>query len=305
MPDRHDTMGKIFVAGTGRSGTTVLNWILGRHPDVWMVPDESRFIVDGDGLRDLIPNLCERYSVGACGLALTRFIEYMRVGLPRTNATEAWEFDSRFDKLIGEDNYYPPLDAFLAAITAYEFNGGPWPKHFTERGDLIALARTLVSDMFGRPASAAGKKAWVEKTPDNLIAMDLLWELFPEATVVHIKRDPRGVLHSLMKQPWAPGTLPEATSYLASIYWGWTMLKGRLDFDGRNYLEIKLEDLAAQPEEQLSQLAGVTGLAAGGFDVRLLDLHRVNYWQAEMPKASQVYCEQRLAPYFDVMGYAI
>jgi hypothetical protein len=305
MQDHLGELGKIFIAGTGRSGTTVLPEFFGKHPDVWLVPYESKFIVESDGISTLIPLLCERYSVTASHLALARFIDYMRVRIPLKTATEEWELDCQFDKLIGEDSYYPPLDAFEAAITDYKLNGTPIPKHFSRRAELIALARTLVSEMFGRPTLSAGKSVWVEKTPSNIVAMDLLWELFPEATIVHIKRDPRGVVHSFMKQDWAPATLPEATSFVATIYWRWLMLRRRLDLGGRRYLEIKLEDFARSPEEYVPQIAAMTGLSAAQFDVRGLWPRVVSNWQTEMPKASQAYCERKLARYFDLMGYSI
>ena len=49
-----------------------------------------------------------------------------------------------------------------------------------------------------------GRRDWCEKTPFNILCMDFLWELVPEATIVHIKRHPVAVVASHVDQPWAP-----------------------------------------------------------------------------------------------------
>ena len=38
--------GPFFVGGTGRSGTTRLTTVLGQHPAVYALPDETRFLID-------------------------------------------------------------------------------------------------------------------------------------------------------------------------------------------------------------------------------------------------------------------
>ncbi|MEN3615876.1 hypothetical protein AAH979_41110 [Plantactinospora sp. ZYX-F-223] len=43
----------IFVAGTGRSGTSQLADVLGEHPQIHRIQIDTRFIVDPGGLRDL------------------------------------------------------------------------------------------------------------------------------------------------------------------------------------------------------------------------------------------------------------
>ena len=52
----------IFVAGTGRSGTSQLADIIGQHPQIHRIPMETHFIVDPGGLRDLADALTVRYD---------------------------------------------------------------------------------------------------------------------------------------------------------------------------------------------------------------------------------------------------
>jgi len=65
LTDDLDILGKIFIAGTGRCGTTLLHSILGTHPEAFKIPFESKFIVEADGLNALIPSLHSRFSITA------------------------------------------------------------------------------------------------------------------------------------------------------------------------------------------------------------------------------------------------
>ena len=156
--------------------------------------------------------------------------------------------------------------------------------------------------MFGAPTFAAGKKFWVEKTPSNLIAMDFLWDLFPEATIVHIKRNPRGVLFSFLQQDWLPRDLKQVTNFLSHIYWRWMTLKPKLDLPSRRYVEIKLEDLSRQPQETMETVAKVAEIDSD-FKFQLLKPDVVDRWQTEMPAEQREYAEQELGRYFGLMGY--
>lgn len=303
MHETCETLGKIFIAGTGRSGTTLLHRIIGTHPSVYQVPWESKFIVEGDGLNALIPRLCDEFSISASDLALLRFMETM--GVPAQPLTQdSSELDLRYADHIGAENYYPAVKDYLRAISDGDVLDAPYPKRFDHRGELITLTRAFIARLFGEAAIKSQKRFWVEKTPSNIIALDFLWELFPEAAVINIKRDPRGVLWSFMEQPWWPNELERAATLLEHIYWRWARLKSRLNLTSLRYREIKLEDLASRPAESLAKVAETTGLTPE-FSWTGLDLGMVDRWKSEMPAAHQRYCETRLAPYFALMGYDI
>ena len=68
----------VFIAGSGRSGTTVLKRLLARHRSVFALRDEARFLTDPDGLRALCDALSEGWSTPSSQQALTRFQRLMR-----------------------------------------------------------------------------------------------------------------------------------------------------------------------------------------------------------------------------------
>src|ERR671917_152318 len=72
----------IFVAGTGRSGTSQLADILGQHPQIHRIPIETRFIIDPGGLRDLADALTTRYDAFVGEDALRRLSDLLTVRLP-------------------------------------------------------------------------------------------------------------------------------------------------------------------------------------------------------------------------------
>jgi len=42
----------------------------------------------------------------------------------------------------------------------------------------------------------AGKKRFIEKTPDNILHLDLIWKQWPDAKVIHVLREPKDVYSS-------------------------------------------------------------------------------------------------------------
>lgn len=303
-----DALGKVFIGGTGRSGTSLLAGIVASHPQIQGLGVESKFVVEADGIAALIPALTERFSVGAADLALLRFMAQMGLDETGRPMQDPGSHVSDLARRFGPDVYWPALDRFVAAITAFRVSTRltpdpmPFPRHFEDRSLLIALTRCFLSDLFGARCLKAGKAMWSEKTPTNLIELDLLWEIFPEARFLHITRDPRGVLHSLMQQDWAPQDLHQATAFLRTIYIRWQRLKPRLPLPDPRFLEIRLEDLCAIPDEVLDQVAATLGLP-DRFARRQVDAAQASRWQTEMPAAHRAHCERELADVFDLMGY--
>ena len=57
MNNNTQQLPRIFVTGTGRSGTWILYRALGCHEAIHILPREMRFIIDPDGLMDLVDAL--------------------------------------------------------------------------------------------------------------------------------------------------------------------------------------------------------------------------------------------------------
>jgi hypothetical protein len=313
----------VFVAGTGRSGTSLLADVIGEHPRFHRIPVETRLIVDPGGLRDLADALTARYDPYTGDDAIRRLSDMLTADLP--GRYDSWR-RMTVPQAIGEQNYRDAVRRLWQDLVAVTFDEpapdaeagpagrvpGPFgtpprrrviPRYFGDRGELIAILRRAVSTMFGGAAAAAGKPAWCEKTPFNLLCMDFLWELFPEAAIVHVKRHPVAVVASHVDQPWAPSTVEGALAWLRPVYDRWLAWKAAACLSGRTYLEVRAEDLAADWPARRRELFGLLG--AGDFATE--SEFRPGVLRArdgQFDRRTREYVERELGGIIAAMGYA-
>jgi hypothetical protein len=104
-----------------------------------------------------------------------------------------------------------------------------------------------------------GVKRWADCTPDHVLYLPKIKQTIPEALVIQIIRDGRDVALSMEKQGW-PKQLPwdRASRRMAgAVYWEWMVRKGHADGErlGSDYLEVRYEDLVANPREVLQRVS--------------------------------------------------
>lgn len=317
------TPSPIFVAGTGRSGTSQLANILGEHPRIHRIPIETRFIVDPGGLRDLADALTIRYDPFVGEDALRRLSDMLTVRLPGRLDRDRGH---TVPEAIGERHYWDAVGrlwpelvacAYDESVPAAGSGHADWPagpfepqshrrtiaRHFGDRRELLEILRRAVDTMFGGAAADAGKPAWCEKTPFNLLYMDFLWELVPEATIVHIKRHPVSVVASHVDQSWAPPTVDGALAWLKPVYDRWLAWKATADLTGRRYVEVRAEDLAANwPERRraLFELLGVDDHATRS----AFQSHHLESRDDQFDRGTREFVERSLGDVIPAMGYA-
>ena len=132
----------------------------------------------------------------------------------------------------------------------------------------IHTTADAVAGLYAAYAAAHGKPRYGDKTPSHLGSVELLARSFPSARFVHIVRDGRDVVPSVVKMPFGPDGFAEA-----ALSWERRVQEGRragLALGPSRYLEIHYEALVADPAAVLAEVCGHFGLE---YEPAMLEYH--------------------------------
>lgn len=206
------------------------------------------------------------------------------VGCPRSGTTLLQRMLNAHPLLaVANDSHFIPR-----AIDRVGLDEGMtlWPAHVdfvrtykrTVRLDLPAEAfepeadsgtyPKYVSQIYRAFAAAKGKLLAGEKTPDYVKRIDLLHRLFPSAKFLHIIRDGREVVQSVLewsndrKGPAKLKIWDQNPFAVASLWWAHQVESGLRS--GRNldglYMEVRYDELASDPEPLLGRIVEFLGI---------------------------------------------
>lgn len=112
--------------------------------------------------------------------------------------------------------------------------------------------------VMGSIAEQQGMVRWADCTPEHVLHIAKIKRELPDALIIHIIRDGRDVALSLDKQGWIrPLPADRRTSWqVAGYFWEWMVQAGRKVGPeiGRDYLEVRFEDLVDRPRETLARI---------------------------------------------------
>lgn len=220
----------LFICGHPKSGTSLLRALLDGHPQLVVYPEESVFF--------------RRYLPKAAGKNINQQLELADQYLIHIFA---WNQENPPPSQAGfPDRDYSAIsfDAVRTEMHGY-ITANP-PRH---SGDLLSAAVLA----FGQVTSqvSADSKYWVEKSPYNEHETKTIFSWWPQATCVHVVRDPRdNYLSYHRKHPdWAAEFFTK--NWIKSTEAG---LQNR-EFHGRDsYLILRYEDLVEFPEKVINQI---------------------------------------------------
>lgn len=178
------------------------------------------------------------------------------IGSPRSGTTAlAWALNEHPD-LAASDESQILVDLFASGNLDrnYEREGNAsWlRKQGIERAEFLADVGLGFNRLFTR---VAGGKRWVDQTPYHTVMVEWLAEMFPGAKFVHILRDGRRVVHSMINYGArfggkAPGA-PWSASFQAACETWARFTRTAMDFQAAHpdrCLTIRNEDLVGDPE---------------------------------------------------------
>jgi len=240
------------------SGTTLLHNILAAHPVFFAAAAETRYFAYLPFLKRLYPDLDEDETLINLILMLAELIEQGGPDRLRTLPR-------------GYRPVPPPLDeADVRAIVAAT----------QPRTHGVAFRAT-----FEHLTARAGKKRWIEKTPQHVFLVDEIRQSVPEAQFVEILRDPRDILASKKKRTRSVRATDPAerrVRQLERVYDPlWDALEWRLAVRAGqraratypdHFYSVRYEDLVQQPETTVRGVCAFLGL---DFSPQMLD---VRWW---------------------------
>jgi hypothetical protein len=216
-------------------------------------------------------------GVGRSGTTL------LRVMLDR-NSELAIPYESFFVvPLARRHGRRPKLDAFLEDLERFYqlYEWGIEPDDVRPRLREGMTTGEAIAAVFEVYAEREGKPRWGDKTPLYMQSLPLLERLFPDARWVHLIRDGRDAALSFLALPegfsgktWAqPRTAAQFAARWRSEILAARRLRG-------HYLELRYEDLVAEPERELRSVCEHASLT---WEPAMLDHTGVSK-VAEMPE---------------------
>src|SRR4051794_23401536 len=128
---------------------------------------------------------------------------------------------------------------------------------YVDRGVFLDALRDFCDAIFGGllEVIAPDARYLVERSPMDTDVLDLIGDVYPDATVVHIIRDGRDVARSLVSQHWGPASIAEAAGE-------WRDAVERARRAGAalaHYHEVRYEELLANSAEGVRALYEAIG----------------------------------------------
>ncbi|WP_243042647.1 sulfotransferase family protein [Dyella sedimenti] len=221
-------MRRTFVVGCPRSGTTIVQALLARHPAIYTLPETAFF-------EQLHGDLAWRWGDAQVRPSRRRWRQ--RLGLTRRHMREA--FAALHLQLTGRRPIRP---TGLHRRT---------------------LAQRFLALLDGS-AAAAGRQMWLEKTPNHLLYIPEIQALAPDARFIHVVRRGEDVLASLMDVYLRFEN--DAAFGGGAVHWARRWNRA-VDIHGRyvghpSHHFVFLEDLVHQPEAEWERLCAFLDLPA-------------------------------------------
>jgi len=198
----------VIIGGSGSSGSTLLAAILGSHPEIICGPEMSFF------------NKQVIYD------DYTRFQKMLPVWLKKGIPTNGYVLYSGFFR--GRE-YYGVKDNQIL----------DWANEARSLREFVMLFQSHI-------LLKQGKVRFAEKTGSNAYCLQEFIKIFPECKIIHLVRDGRDVVCSLMKRGM--------TLFRASSHWMYNTSAAMACRDLPQYLEISYEDLVTHSTDVIKQV---------------------------------------------------
>jgi hypothetical protein len=223
-PMDNETIRILYIAGSGRSGTTIMARLLGELEGFVNVGEAARYLFDA--------NLRARNAPCGCGDAVSDCAFWREIigAIPP-------ELPHRGAKLIRMRHF---------ASLLMRGKGSGFPAEFADiPRALEEVYRTIVRNTSCRVVVDSSKN------PANALMLSLLPSV--ELHVLHVVRNPQNVVASWGRKKGYLATHP--AHRVIAWWWSYNLLSEALKFRAQTYRRIRYEDFARAPQEFLAEVA--------------------------------------------------
>jgi hypothetical protein len=213
----------IFVVGSPRSGTSILTWCLGQHPNI-LALEESNWL---DGLS---------YSLQHCYATGSSRGERSQLSALKVSRPAFFE-------------------AFAAAV--HEIVFGHRHSYEAARSQEAIASSTQLAGIEVSRSSSDPKRRWVDGTPEYSLAIPGIKTLFADAKFIHLVRDVESVVKSMLTFHRFSGIRLVGTEQEAYEYWLRTVracLEAERAYGSNVVMRVRFQDLVASPEATLASI---------------------------------------------------
>ncbi len=162
------------------------------------------------------------------------------------------------------DHYVMPVQHAWRRSVEGGSRGFGLAAYFGDAQFQTALKSFLTSLLYPMVASLRPGEFFLEKTPSNALYLKEITALLPDCRIIHVLRDPRDVVASLLAASntwgsrWAPRNARRAIRtwkhHIARVR------EASSTLEPWQFMEVRYEDLHAQPERVLRECVGFLGL---------------------------------------------
>jgi hypothetical protein len=218
----------IFVVGSPRSGTSILTWCLGHHPNIFPVPESN-------WMGDFAVNVAVAHQIGSA-----------RGGLSILSAMD-----------IRDDEFFAAFGRSVNELVVGHRRHLEINRENSDNPSKVNQRWLQATSMTAGP-----KTRWVDGTPEYSLHICGLRKLFPEARFIHVFRDVDAVVRSMVHFHRATGIQLVATEEEAYKYWLRTVgacLKAEQSYGSRVIYRLQYAALIDNPEAAIRSLLDFVG----------------------------------------------
>lgn len=319
----------IFIGGTGRSGTTILSKVLGRHPDCFALPIESRFITDPDGLISLYKSLYPDWSFFQSDKAFERFLRLMRhlkfpyKGKYVPYGIEQYLNEGVYEKIVSEYCENLKVQVFKSAwlgrvnisrkiISKFSqvipFSNALLEDSYyvspPEENEFCEFTGSFITDCFEGFKDRRKADLVIDHTPSNIVHANTILKFLPESKFIHIYRNPLDIISSFHSKDWGSRDLEINTCWIFDTLNQW--FKHREVLNPTSFLEVKFEDLIADPEKELNLICDFLRINESQEFYKVdLSKHNIGRWVDQISNEEANMILTKYGNVFKKLGYKI